>query len=294
MLARDRLHACGFVRDRRRVAVGFHQEHRFAIGRQADARVLLDASGGHPVEKLQRAGNDARRDDGGDRFGGVVDAVVEREHRPARGRPRHQLEQHLGDDAERALRSDEEILERVTRDVFHARAAEARHLAVGEHDFEPHHVVARDAVLEPAQPAGVLGDVAADGADALRAGIGRVEQAVSRRGLVDALVRHAWLRAQREVARIDVENRVHLREAEHHAPGLGTLPPLSPVPDPRVTIAVPLEAASRTHSATCAVVRGKATAEGRTFNAAVPSKLYGMRSSARVRTASAPTMEVRP
>ena len=74
---------------------------------------------------------------------------------------------------------------------------------------------------------------------------------------------------------------------------LGTLPPLSPVPDPRVTIGVPLAAASRTQSATCAVVRGNTTADGRTLSAAVPSKLYGMRSSARVRTASAPTMELR-
>ncbi len=75
--------------------------------------------------------------------------------------------------------------------------------------------------------------------------------------------------------------------------GLGTLPPLRPVPEPRVTIGVPLAAASRTQSATCAVVRGNTTADGRTLSAAVPSKLYGMRSSARVRTASAPTMELR-
>ena len=88
MRARDRLHPRGLVRDGRRVAVGFHQQHRFAVGRQADVRVVLDAAGRHPVEKLQRAGNDPRRDDGGDRFGGVLDAVVEREHRPARGRPR--------------------------------------------------------------------------------------------------------------------------------------------------------------------------------------------------------------
>ncbi len=56
-------------------------------------------------------------------------------------------------------------------------------------------------------------------------------------------------------------------------PGVGTLPPLSPVPEPRVTIGVRFAAASRTHSATCAVLRGKTTADGRSFSAAVPSKL---------------------
>ena len=73
-------------------------------------------------------------------------------------------------------------------------------------------------------------------ADAHRAGIRRIEQAVPRRRLVDGHGRDARLRAQREVPRIDVEDRVHLRQAEHDAPSLGTLPPLRPVPDPRVTI----------------------------------------------------------
>ena len=37
----------------------------------------------------------------------------------------------------------------------------------------------------------------------------------------------------------------------------GTLPPLSPVPEPRVTIGMRAAPASRTHSATCAVDLGK-------------------------------------
>ena len=187
VLAGDCLHPRGLVGDGRRMAVGFHQQHRFAVGRQPDVRVVLDAARRHAIEELQRAGDDARRDDGGDGFGGVLDAVVQREHRPPRRRPRHELEQHLGDDAERAFRSDEEILERVTGDVLHARAAEPRDLAVSQDDLQSHDVVARHAVLEPAQSAGVLGDVAADGADALRAGIRRIEQAVPRGRLVDAL-----------------------------------------------------------------------------------------------------------
>ena len=74
MRARDRFHLRGFVRDGRRMAVGFHEQHGFAIGRQADVREILDAAGRHLVEKLQRAGNDPRRDDGGDGLGGVLDA----------------------------------------------------------------------------------------------------------------------------------------------------------------------------------------------------------------------------
>ena len=56
-------------------------------------------------------------------------------------------------------------------------------------------------------------------------------------------------------------------------PSVGTLPPLRPVPEPRVTIGVPPAAASFTQSDTCAVVCGKTTADGRVFRTAVPSKL---------------------
>ena len=186
-VARDRRHALRFVGHGRRMAVGFHQQHGGAVGRQADVRVLLDAARRHLIQELERAGDDPRRDDRRHRLGGILDAIVERQHGPPRGRARHELQQHFGDDPERALRPDEQILHRVAGDVLHALAAEPRDPAVGQHDLERHHVVARHAVLQSAKPAGVLGDVAADGADAHRTRIGRVEQPVTRRRLVDRL-----------------------------------------------------------------------------------------------------------
>ena len=134
------------------------------------------------------------------------------------------LQQHLGDDAERALGADEQVLHRVAGDVLDARAAEARDPPVRQHDLERHHVVARDAVLQPAQAAGVLGDVAADRADPHRAGIRRIEQAVPRGGFVDREGHDARLRPHREVAWIDVDDRVHLRETEDEAARSGHAP----------------------------------------------------------------------
>ena len=61
-------------------------------------------------------------------------------------------------------RADEDVLHRIAGDVLHALVAEPDDVAVGEHDFHAHHVVARDAVFQPAQAAGVFRDVAADGA----------------------------------------------------------------------------------------------------------------------------------
>ena len=74
-----------------------------------------------------------------------------------------------------------------------------------------------------------------------------------------------------------------VRQRTKH-PDKGTLPPLKPVPEPRVTIGTDRCPASFTQAATSSVEPGKTTAPGRTFNAAVPSKLYGTKSSGSVST----------
>src|SRR2546429_323923 len=66
------------------------------------------------------------------------------EQRFFRARLRHELQQNFRDDPERALGADEHVLHRITGDIFHALAAEPDDAAVREHDFEAHHVVARD------------------------------------------------------------------------------------------------------------------------------------------------------
>ena len=70
----------------------------------------------------------------------------------------------------------------------------------------------------------------------------------------------------------------------------GTLPPLRPVPLPRVTTGVPVSLAKRSTALTSSVVAAKTTHPGVSFIAAVPSNAYGMRSSAAVSTFSVPTM----
>ena len=91
---------------------------------------------------------------------------------------RTQPQRGLGDDAERALRADEEALEVVAGDVLDRGAAEAHGAAVGEDGLEAEDVVAGDAVLHAAQAAGVGGQVAADGADLERRRVRRVPEAV--------------------------------------------------------------------------------------------------------------------
>jgi len=103
MCARNRRHLLSLVGHGGRMAVGFHQQHRGTVGRQADVRVLFHTGGRHAIEEFERARRDARRDDRGYGVRRVLDGVVNREQRSACGRSRDELEQHFGDDAERAL-----------------------------------------------------------------------------------------------------------------------------------------------------------------------------------------------
>ena len=59
--------------------------------------------------------------------------------------------------------------------------ADPEDLAVGHHPLHPQHVVAGDAVLERARPAGVLGDVAAERAPLPGVRVRRVEEALAPR-----------------------------------------------------------------------------------------------------------------
>ena len=83
----------------------------------------------------------------------------------------------LRDDAERSLGTDDKP-RRSYPGTSSTAPPSSHHLAVGQHQLDAEHVIGRDAVLERVRPAGVLGDVAADGAGRLAGGIGRVEEPV--------------------------------------------------------------------------------------------------------------------
>ena len=130
--------------------------------------------------------------------------------------------------------ADEQILHRIAGDVLHAFVAEPHDLAVGEHDLEAHHVVAGDAVLQAAQAAGVLRDVAADGADLHRARdrADRTARAAPAASSMRCVMAPAWARSVRFRGSTSRIASICARQSTTQ-PGVGTLPPLSPVPEPR-------------------------------------------------------------
>ena len=83
---------------------------------------------------------------------------------------------HLGDDAEQPFRAGHDA-EQVVAVGIEMLAAEADDLAGHQHHLEAEHVVGGQAVFQAVHAAGILRDVAADGAGDLRGRIGRVIEA---------------------------------------------------------------------------------------------------------------------
>ena len=83
----------------------------------------------------------------------------------------------FGHDAERPLAADDDAGQ-VVAGVVLGRPADVDDAAVGQDEFDAEDVVDGDAVLERVRPAGVGGDVAADGAGPLAGRVGGVVEAV--------------------------------------------------------------------------------------------------------------------
>ncbi len=89
-----------------------------------------------------------------------------------------------GDDAERSLRADDEVLEIITRIVLAQRLQAVPHAPVGEHDFKPKGEIARAAVSEHGHAAGIGGEHAADLAASFRGEAQREQAPRARRHLL--------------------------------------------------------------------------------------------------------------
>ena len=153
------------------------------------------------------------------------------------------------------------LVEREPGDVLQPRPAQPHRGAVGEHDLHAEHVVGGDAVLDAAQPAGVRGGVAADGADLERRRVRRVPQPVLGGGFLDLRVEHAGLGDSHPADRVDGDG-AHLLQAEHDPPSTAVDPPDSPEPAPRGTTGTRCALAQRSTACTSSVQVARTTASG--------------------------------
>ena len=176
-------------------AVEFEEHRR----RDAVVRLLVLVDRAHRLLADDVAARD--RDARLDGLDHGVGAAVDRVEGADRGRHRflHRVQAHrdLGDDAERALRADEEAREVVARGGFFRAARGLDDAPVGEHHFQRQHVLAHRAVAHRVGARGARRRHAAE--RRVGAGIDREEQARVLDVLVQLLARDAGLHHRVEV-----------------------------------------------------------------------------------------------
>ncbi len=193
--------------------VQLDDQQRPDIERIADLDEGFRRLDGQLVHHLHAAGNDAGADDAGDAFARGLGGREADQHRARGLRLLEDAHRHLGDDAEQPFRADNEA-EQIEPAGIEMLAAETDHLAGDQHHLDAHHIIGGEAVFQAVHAAGILRDIAANGAGDLRGRVGRVIEAVigDRRG--DAEIGDAGLRGHRAVVEIDVEDAVELAHAE--------------------------------------------------------------------------------
>jgi len=95
-------------------------------------------------------------------------------------------------------------------------AAESQHLAVHQHHFEAEDIVGGHAVFQAVHTAGILRNVAADGAGDLRRRIGSVIEAFGLHRRADGEIGDAGLDHRDAVGEVDLADAVELAHAEQN------------------------------------------------------------------------------
>lgn len=183
-----------------------------------------DGGGGglhaHPIHDLHGGGEEPCRDDGRDGITGLFDGIVTGEDGVEGFGFGEEAEGELGGDAEESFATAEEA-EPIGAILFEAWVAERDEFAGGEDDASGEDMVAGHAVFEAVCAAGIEGDVAADGADLLAAGVGGEVETVRGGGLGDVEIDDARFDDGDALEGIEFEDLVHLVEGDDDAIGDG-------------------------------------------------------------------------
>ena len=199
------------------LAVDLDEQMRVAFRQARRAEMLARGLEREAISHLQRGGKEAAAKHALDAGGGDA-RVAERggEHR-AGGRRGKEPQRDLGDEAEQALRADEDADEVEAAFIFHRAAAGADQRAVGERDLQAEHVVAGDAVLQAARAAGIGGDVAAERAFLEAGRVGRIKKSELERQGLEFTGDDARLHHGHTVRGRNFQHAIHAREGDDDA-----------------------------------------------------------------------------
>ena len=216
VLLGDGLHLLRLLGDPRLAAMELEEERRL-FGKAFELRVADAGAHLDIVQKLDPRHRNAglhRHDHGAGGAFEIGELAHRRRHRFGDA-VKTQLD--FGDDAERALRPDEQSREVVTRAGFARPPAGADDAPVAGDDGEPEHVFAHRAITDGIGSRRARGGHSAD--RCIRARVDREEEPGALELRVDLLARDAGLHAAVEVLGVDLQHAVHLRQIDAHAPG---------------------------------------------------------------------------
>ena len=173
-----------------------------------------------PVHELETRGNDALCDHARDGSAGSFHCRKARQHAARELRPGYELDRHFGGNREHALTADDDG-QQVEAGHIERFRAELDGLPRGRQAAHTQHVVQRQTVLQAMHTAGILGNVATDGAGDLTARVGRVVKAERSSRLADRQVAHPALNHGRTGQWIEREDFVEFRERDGDSPAVG-------------------------------------------------------------------------
>ncbi len=217
VVPRDVADAGDGVVDLHRDAVGIDDQDALAR-RIARRRMRLHRFDAAAVHEFHRRRHDARRDDVRDALSRIGHAGKGGEQGPRRGRPGQDAHRRLDHDAEKSFGAAHHA-EQIEPARPRRLAAEPEALAGHQHEFDAEQVVRGQSVFQAMQPAGILRDIAADGAGDLAGGIGSIVESMPLHRAGDRQIGHAGLRHHAAVLQIDLADAVHPGHREQDAVG---------------------------------------------------------------------------
>ena len=178
--------------------------------RRANAGAIGDhvpIVGPHHFERRQQRTEPAARCVQKRKHRRIIRNGAERGH--GRARLWIELEHRAGDDAERALGPDKEMLQIIAGVVLDQLVEAGHDRAVGQYHFETEHEFARHAIADHAIAAGIGGEIAADRARSARTEIEREKHAAFVGRLLNGLERGSGAHRHGGACRIDRRRRVN-------------------------------------------------------------------------------------
>ncbi len=182
---------------------------------------LLDAGDGGLIHQFQGSREQAGRQDGIDRPGGILQGWEFDQCGADKTRFGDQTQQGFGDDAQRAFRAGKERLQIIADHILDALVAGVQDAPIRQDDSQAEHVVAGHAVFQAARAAGIGGDIPADGRLLDAGRVGRVEQAEFFHGRLQIGGNHSRFDGRSGVGFIDFQDMVHAGQRQDDSAPVG-------------------------------------------------------------------------